>query len=95
MPGTNALAYYEKSYLTAVKSFITLATGGGAGLGYVSQVLSVKNHKITNNSTTTEARQKKAQIWNFCKIFDLPMALFKINQILLTKISHRLLVTIK
>ena len=25
--GTNALAYYEKSLLTAVKSFITLATG--------------------------------------------------------------------
>jgi hypothetical protein len=25
-PGTNALAYYEKSYLTAVKSFITLGT---------------------------------------------------------------------
>ncbi len=24
-PVTNALAYYEKSYLTAVKSFITLA----------------------------------------------------------------------
>jgi len=24
--GTNALAYYEKSQLTAVKSFITLAT---------------------------------------------------------------------
>ncbi len=27
MPGTNALACYEKAYLTAVKSFITLATG--------------------------------------------------------------------
>jgi hypothetical protein len=25
-PGTNTLAYYEKSKLTAVKSFITLAT---------------------------------------------------------------------
>jgi hypothetical protein len=25
LPGTNALAYYEKSYLTAVKSFITFA----------------------------------------------------------------------
>jgi hypothetical protein len=25
LPGTNALAYYEKSYLTVVKSFITLA----------------------------------------------------------------------
>jgi hypothetical protein len=36
LPGTNALAYHEKSYLTAVKSFITLATGelhpdGGGG----------------------------------------------------------------
>ncbi len=27
LPGINALAYYEKSSLTAVKSFITLATG--------------------------------------------------------------------
>jgi hypothetical protein len=25
LPGTNALAYYEKAYLTSVKSFITLA----------------------------------------------------------------------
>jgi len=25
--GTKALAYYEKSYLTAVKSFVTLAPG--------------------------------------------------------------------
>jgi hypothetical protein len=27
LPGTNALAYYEKSLHTAVKSFITLAPG--------------------------------------------------------------------
>ncbi len=27
MVGANALAYYEKALLTAVKSFITLATG--------------------------------------------------------------------
>ncbi len=27
LPGTNALAYYEKSYLMAVESFITLAPG--------------------------------------------------------------------
>ncbi len=26
LPGSNALAYYEKPQLTAVKSFITLAT---------------------------------------------------------------------
>jgi len=26
LPGTNAHAYYEKAYLMAVKSFITLAT---------------------------------------------------------------------
>ncbi len=26
LPGTNALAYYEKVQLTALKSFITLAT---------------------------------------------------------------------
>ncbi len=29
MPGTNALAYYEKSYLTELKSFLTLAIGVG------------------------------------------------------------------
>jgi hypothetical protein len=27
LPGTNSLVYYEKSKLTAVKSFITLAPG--------------------------------------------------------------------
>jgi len=27
LSGTNALVYYEKSYLMAMKSFITLATG--------------------------------------------------------------------
>ncbi len=27
LPGTNSLAYFEKSQLTTVKSFITLATG--------------------------------------------------------------------
>ncbi len=27
MPGTNALAYYENSLITAVKSFITLVPG--------------------------------------------------------------------
>ena len=27
LPGTNTLAYYQKAYLTAVKSFITSATG--------------------------------------------------------------------
>jgi hypothetical protein len=31
LPRTNALAYYEKLKLTAVKSFITLAPGLGAG----------------------------------------------------------------
>jgi hypothetical protein len=28
LPGTNALAYYEESYLTAIKSFITFPPGG-------------------------------------------------------------------
>ncbi len=28
LPGSNALAYYKKSQLKAVKSFITLAPGG-------------------------------------------------------------------
>ncbi len=30
LPGTNILAYYEKSQLTAVKSFVTLAPGVNA-----------------------------------------------------------------
>ncbi len=32
LPGTNALAYHEKAQLTAVKSFITMATGEGVWL---------------------------------------------------------------
>jgi hypothetical protein len=45
LPGRNVLAYYEKSLLTAVKSFITLAPDGfnvsiqGPILGKVSQFL--------------------------------------------------------
>ncbi len=31
MPGTNTLAYYVKSYLATVKSFITLAPDGKLG----------------------------------------------------------------
>ncbi len=27
LPGTNALAYYEKAYITAIKGIITLAPG--------------------------------------------------------------------
>ncbi len=34
LPGTNALAYYEKSKLTSVKSFITLAPESGKKSGH-------------------------------------------------------------
>ncbi len=33
LPGTNALAYYEKAQLKAVKSFITLETARGTQFG--------------------------------------------------------------
>ena len=35
LPGTNALAYYEKSSLAVVKSFITLATEAIAGTNVI------------------------------------------------------------
>jgi hypothetical protein len=38
LPGANALAYYEKSELTAVKSFITLAPGGQSSNLYLNIV---------------------------------------------------------
>ncbi len=35
LPGTNALAYYKKSLLTAIESFLTLAPGAGFTGGHV------------------------------------------------------------
>ncbi len=58
----------------------------------------VKNHKITNNSTNTEARENK-HIFGIVQIlekkFDVRLTKFENYQILLNKISHRLLVTTK
>ncbi len=58
----------------------------------------VKNHIITNNSATTEAREKiitYLESLEFCNFFDVCLTKFENYQILLNKISHRLLVTTK
>ncbi len=58
----------------------------------------VKNHEITNNSTTTEAREKNntdLKILKFQNIFDVHSIIFLNNQILLNKISHRYVMAAK
>ncbi len=58
----------------------------------------MKNHKIDNNSATTEAREKISaylESLEFYKCFDLCLAKFENYQYLLDKICHRFLVTIK
>jgi hypothetical protein len=58
----------------------------------------VKNHKIANNSATTEAREKISTYLNsleFEKCFDECMTKIENNQILFNKISHRFLMTAK
>ena len=58
----------------------------------------VENHKIANNSTTTNARQKIStalESLEFWKFFEVYLTKFKNNQILLNKISHRFLLTTK
>ncbi len=58
----------------------------------------VKNHKIANNSATTEAREKISTDLNtleFEKFFDVCLTKIENNQILLNKISHRFLMTTK
>jgi hypothetical protein len=55
----------------------------------------VKNNQIANNSTTTEAREIIAQIWNPYKFFDACLTKFRNNQNLLNKISHKFLLTTK
>jgi hypothetical protein len=41
-----------------------LQPSGSMSPGYVWQLYLVKNHKITNNSTTTETGEKMGHIWN-------------------------------
>ncbi len=58
----------------------------------------VKNHKIANNSATTEAREKISTDLNtleFEKLFDVCLTKIENNQILRNKISHRFLMTNK
>ena len=58
----------------------------------------VKNHKIANNSASTETREKiTTYLWSleFMNFFDICLTKFKNYQIILNIISHRFLVTIK
>ncbi len=58
----------------------------------------VKNHKIADNSATTDAREKiitYLESLEFKKILDTHLTKFENYQILLNKISHRFLVTRK
>jgi hypothetical protein len=41
----------------------------------------VKKHKIANNSATTEAREKEAQIWNLWNLLNLDVCLTKFKKI--------------
>jgi hypothetical protein len=54
-----------------------------------------KNHKISNNLTTTETREKRNTDLKILEIFDLHFAKFENSQIFLNKISHRFRVKIK
>jgi hypothetical protein len=58
----------------------------------------VKNHKIANNSSTTEARAKLStdlESFEFQKFFEVCLTKFENYQILINKIIHRYLVTTK
>jgi hypothetical protein len=57
----------------------------------------VKNHKIADNSETTEAREKSTYLecLELQKFFGACLTKFENSQILLTKISSRFLVTNK
>jgi hypothetical protein len=54
-----------------------------------------KNHKIVNNSTATEAREKIITDLESLEFFDACLTKFKNSQILPNKISHRFLLTTK
>jgi len=57
-----------------------------------------KNHKIANNATNPEAREKIStdlESLEFLKCFDVGLNKFRNNQILLNKISHRFLLRTK
>jgi hypothetical protein len=50
-----------------------------------------KNHEIANNSTTTKAREKISTDLEYKKFFDIGLAKFENNQILLYNICHSFL----
>jgi hypothetical protein len=54
----NTLAYYDTAAITASKGFIVQGPGGKDGHRFCCNLILVKNHKISNNSTTTEGRAK-------------------------------------
>jgi len=54
-----------------------------------------KNHKITNKSTTTKARENISTDWESLDFFKVCWTKFKNSQILLNRISHRFLLTTK
>ncbi len=57
-----------------------------------------KNHNISDNSITSKCREKIStdlESVEFYKCFDVSLAKFENNQILLYKISHTFLVTTK
>jgi hypothetical protein len=61
------------------------------GPGYILQLLFSQNHKIANNSTTTEAREEIStdlESSELEKNFDAYLNKSKKNQILNNKISH-------
>jgi hypothetical protein len=63
-----------------------------------SNIYLLKNHKIANNLTTTEAREKisaNSESQEFQKYFNLGLSEFNSNQILLSKICRQFLVTTK
>ncbi len=75
-----------------------LPPGGSIGPRYILQLYLVKNHKIANNSATTEAREKISahlESLEFYKTFDVCATKFESYQILLNKISRRFPVTTK
>jgi len=51
-----------------------------------SNFYSVKNHKINNNSSTTEAKQKISKVLEFVDFY-VCLANFKSNKILLNKLA--------
>jgi hypothetical protein len=59
------------------------------------QLYLVKKHKIAKNSTTTKDREKISSDLEFLEFSYLFLTKFKHNPILLIKISHRSLLTIK